>query len=213
MFSLTWAPSFPLTKRGISVWDHLDFAQGSTSVRSAEKLTVFNLLCMNWRMFHAKSLCLKIFKLLSWIIQEACRTFGKFCVEALCQFSPIKCLRLDIWSGSQIYLKQDRVLVAGGLVLLDFHPDWKIKIWYLLWTHLLMQLQLLQRSLFDFFTDRYIWKEIYCAPISSRHFRFQKWILYFYLFQFSQWSDLSTTCYSQELYQVKHKLLLVSQFI
>ena len=57
--SLTWAPRFPFTRRGMSVCDHLELAQGSTWERSAEKLTVFSLLWINWRMFQARSLWLK----------------------------------------------------------------------------------------------------------------------------------------------------------
>ena len=56
---LTWAPSFPLTSLGISVWDHFEVPQGDTWVRSVLKFTVWSLLWINCRMFHAKSLCLK----------------------------------------------------------------------------------------------------------------------------------------------------------
>ena len=56
---LTWAPRFPFTRRGMSVCDHLEFAQGSTWDRSAEKLTVDSLLWINWRMFQARSLWLR----------------------------------------------------------------------------------------------------------------------------------------------------------
>ena len=59
---LTWAPIFPLTRRGMSVWDHLELDQGSTCDKSAEKLTVFSLLWMNCRMFQARSLWLKLFQ-------------------------------------------------------------------------------------------------------------------------------------------------------
>ena len=56
---LTWAPSFPLTSLGISVWDHFEVPQGDTWVRSELKFTVLSLLWINCRMFQAKSLCLK----------------------------------------------------------------------------------------------------------------------------------------------------------
>ena len=57
--TLTWAPSFPLTSLGISVWDHFEVPHGDTWVRSVLKFTVFSLLWINCRMFQAKSLCLK----------------------------------------------------------------------------------------------------------------------------------------------------------
>ena len=61
-FQFTCPPTCPLLSRYRSVCDHEDSLQGLIVESTVEKFTVFSLLCMNFRIFHGRSLWLKIYK-------------------------------------------------------------------------------------------------------------------------------------------------------
>ena len=62
-FEITCPPTCPLLSRYRSVWDHEDSLQGLIVESTVEKFTVFSLLWINFRIFHGRSLWLKLWNL------------------------------------------------------------------------------------------------------------------------------------------------------